>query len=155
MLNTSEPVLYICGALIFAVLRMLDGCNKIPRFAMCAGMAATLIPLGVYYQNPPLPTGFNSLATFCALLWAFSYGWSHTSINTMLRCLRRLGGKIPAIGNLVLGHCRGAPVKFRARRYRMDSAHHHDVLVRLCAVRQCMGCFPTGFDMGMAVLDRR
>jgi hypothetical protein len=106
MLNTFEPVLYICGALIFALLRMLDGCDKIPRFAMCMGMAGTLIFMNVFNGNNAEIGCLKAAAMLLALLWAFSYGWSHTSINTMLDAYGDWVVKFQPSGTLVLGIAR-------------------------------------------------
>lgn len=58
----------------FPVLRMLDGCDKIPRWAMCLGMAIA--------YDLTTPSGDHSaLAMFPALLWAYSYGWSFSAIH--------------------------------------------------------------------------
>lgn len=63
-------LLILIPLIAFPALRMLDGCNKIPRWAMCMGMA---LAYGIASQR------LEALALFPALLWAYSYGWSLAS----------------------------------------------------------------------------
>lgn len=67
-------ILLIAAALAFAVLRMLDGCDKIPRWAMCLGMA-------IAYDLTTPSGDYSALAMFPAILWAYSYGWSFSAIH--------------------------------------------------------------------------
>ena len=67
-------ILIIAAAMAFPVLRMLDGCDKIPRWAMCLGMA-------IAYDLTTPSGDYSALALFPALLWAYSYGWSFSAVH--------------------------------------------------------------------------
>ncbi len=74
----------------FPLLRMLDGADKIPRWAMCAGMAGiysfpqavAIIESHQYeFWESFARIGIILYSMWLALLWAFSYGWSLSAVN--------------------------------------------------------------------------
>lgn len=68
MIDLSTLIILVA----FPILRCLDGCDKIPRWVMCFGMA-----IAVTISNG----NWHILALFPALLWAYSFGWSLSAIN--------------------------------------------------------------------------